>query len=212
MNGTKIRLSDFEMDLVQNADWILTKRVIIDKVYDLFGMLAEEYVSLVKKCGDQLPLNISSIPPKISKGENYHGLPYVVLDYPRYFEKENSFAVRSFFWWGNFFSSTFLVKGKYKKQFAEKFYDNYSFLSDYNYSICISEDEWDFRFTENNFTPVNKLGTKEWKDIIFRKNFVKLSVFISLNKWNEMPGLLSGYFKKNMLAAGINFQDDGINL
>ena len=212
MNEAKIRLSNFEMDLVQNSNWILTKRVIIDKVYNLFGMLAGEYVSLVKNCGNQFPLNISSVPPKISKGENYHGLPYVVLDYPRFFDKENSFAVRTFFWWGNFFSSTIQVKGEYKKLFAERLYNSYSFLSENNYCICVSDDEWDFRFDENNFKPVKNLEISDWEKIVYRMDFVKLSVFISLSKWNEMPGLLSGYFKKNMLAAGISFQDDEIIL
>lgn len=212
MNGAKIQLSAFEMDLVQNSDWILTKRVIIDKVYDLFGMLATEYVSLVKNYGYQLPVNISGAPPKISKGENYHGLPFVVLDYPRCFEKENSFAIRNFFWWGNFFSSTIQLKGKYKKQFAENFCNSYFFLSENNYCICISGDEWDFRFNENNLTPVKKFTVTEWEEIIYKKDFVKLSVIISLNKWNEMPELLLGYFKKNMFAAGINFQDGEIIL
>ena len=212
MSEAKIRLSNVEMDLVKNSDWILTKRHIIDKVYNLFGILAEEYVLLMKNCENQLPAGITSIPPKISKGENYHGLPFVVLDYPRFFEKENSFAVRSFFWWGNFFSSTIQVKGEYKKTIAERLYASYTFLSENNYFVCISNNEWDFRFNENNFIPVKKLNSSEWEEIIYRNNFIKLSVFISLNQWNEMPGLLSGYFKKNMVAAGINFQDGGTDL
>ncbi len=34
---TKITLSDKELSLVQNSEWILTKQVIIQKVYDLFA-------------------------------------------------------------------------------------------------------------------------------------------------------------------------------
>lgn len=212
MNKAKIQLSAFEMDLVQNSSWILTKRVIIDKVYKLFGLLAEDYVSIVNNCENQLPLNLSSIPPKISKGENYNGLPYVVLDYPRLFDKENSFAVRSFFWWGNFFSSTILVKGIYKEQFAEGFINSHSFLAQNNFCICIADDEWDFRFDENNFKPVNKFSSEDWEQLIKQNSFIKLSAKIDLSKWNEMPDLLSGYFKKNLMAAGINFQDGEINL
>ena len=32
-----------------------------------------------------LPGDIAAIAPKIARGENYLGLPYVMLDYPRYF-------------------------------------------------------------------------------------------------------------------------------
>ena len=49
--------------------------------------------------------------PKIAKGENYLQLPYVLLDYPRCFDKENIFAIRTMFWWGNFFSITLHLSG-----------------------------------------------------------------------------------------------------
>ena len=42
MNGAKIQLSPDELLLVQNGQWILTKNTIIQKVYHLFGSLAEE--------------------------------------------------------------------------------------------------------------------------------------------------------------------------
>ena len=42
MNPAKIRLSEHELQLIQNADLLLTKNKIIGKVYDLFGELSEE--------------------------------------------------------------------------------------------------------------------------------------------------------------------------
>jgi hypothetical protein len=212
MSAAKIQLSDIEMDLVQNSRWILTKREIIDKVYNLFGLLSNEYVSLLNQNNYLLPEEIISMAPKISKGENYHGLPYVVLDYPRYFDKENIFAIRNLFWWGNYFSSTLLIKGIYKNRFAEKIAANYNFLAAGNYAVCIAEDEWDFRFNENNFIPVSKITSDKWREIIFEKKFIKISVKISLTQWNNMQEILTGYFESNMNAAGINFRGGEINL
>ena len=37
---TKIALSSKELELVCNKEWILTKQIIIEKVYQLFGALA----------------------------------------------------------------------------------------------------------------------------------------------------------------------------
>jgi hypothetical protein len=39
MSAAKIRLSEKEMELVINADWILTKNIILDKVIELFSSL-----------------------------------------------------------------------------------------------------------------------------------------------------------------------------
>ena len=43
---------------------------------------------------DFLPAEMLFHSPKISKGENYKGLPYVMLDYPRCFGKTDIFAIR----------------------------------------------------------------------------------------------------------------------
>src|SRR5689334_6032402 len=116
MNQTKIMLSQKEMELVTRADWILTKNGIIKKVKQLFEELQEKQTEELKAHRSELPAAVFSFSPKISKGENYQGLPYLVLDHPRIFEKENILAVRTLFWWGNFFSTTLHVAGEYKKK------------------------------------------------------------------------------------------------
>src|SRR5262245_51174126 len=114
MNRAKIQLSADELSLVQNAAWLLTKNNIIDKVFELFGEVATGAGELLKEAADWLPKETFVQSPKISKGEKYLGLPYVMLDYPRMFSREDVFAIRTFFWWGNFFSVTLHIKGKYK--------------------------------------------------------------------------------------------------
>ena len=105
MNRAKVQLSEEELQLVQNAEWLLTKNRIISKVYEMFGSLADEYrATIVNKRG--LAEDVLKPAPKIFKGENYQGLPYVMLDYPRSFGKEDTFAVRTMFWWGHYFSIT----------------------------------------------------------------------------------------------------------
>ena len=78
MNEAKIQLSPEELDLAENGDWILTKNAIIGKVYLLFGNLAEKMRVELDKINWRGTLIKTS--PKISKGENYNGLPYVILD------------------------------------------------------------------------------------------------------------------------------------
>ena len=124
----KIQLSPAEMDLVCNADLLLTKNAIIDKVYLIFGDVAEQVRS------DLGPS------PKISRGENYLGLPWVMLDYPRLFGKEDTLATRVFFWWGNFFSITLHLKGIYKEQCKQNILDNLPLLEKYGFHVCISND------------------------------------------------------------------------
>ena len=89
MNVAKIQLSAEELSLVQNAGWLLTKNTIIEKVYALFGDIAHLSLSRFSGMRDNLNANpailLSEVlipSPKISRGENYGGLPWVMLDYP----------------------------------------------------------------------------------------------------------------------------------
>src|SRR6187549_876336 len=109
MQKVKLVLSEEELRIVSDPGIILTKNAIITKVYDLFGILAGEQIQF------QYPGEAGAIPPKISRGENYKGLPYVVLDYPRLFTSEHVFAIRTHFWWGNYFSVTLHLKGQFCK-------------------------------------------------------------------------------------------------
>ncbi|RTL58959.1 MAG: hypothetical protein EKK37_11625 [Sphingobacteriales bacterium] len=210
MSRAKIQLSSFEKELVQNSDWILTKRSIIDKVYTLFGNLSEIYSTIIDKAS--VPAEIRLTAPKISRGENYYGLPYVVLDYPRIFDKENVFAIRTLFWWGNFFSSSFHIKGEYKRQFIQSIFSNYEQFLKAGYFLCTNDDEWDFRFAENNFKSINEISRGEWETLLKEKSFIKLSVKIPLASWDHVTDELIKFFQLNLQSAGINFRDGEINL
>ncbi|MBX9782341.1 MAG: hypothetical protein K2X48_03510 [Chitinophagaceae bacterium] len=136
----KISLSAFELQLVSDAGIILTKNNIIQKVYELFGKVSDAYQKQLLNA--RLPKEAMALSPKISKGENYKGLPYVMLDYPRCFGKEDVFAVRSFFWWGNYFSSVLQLKGMYKAAYELKIMNAISNGQLNGYYINNSNEEW----------------------------------------------------------------------
>ena len=189
---TKIHLSERELKLVTDSEWILTKHVIIQKIYDLFGALLED----MKLENANLPILNNSILKnngKISKGENYLGLPYIILDYPNYFTKENIYAIRTMFWWGNFFSSTLHVKGIFKNQISNSPDKFFSFLKSNDYSICINNNEWEHHSNENNYLRSEDLN-KEKLDRILQKDFIKISKPLPLIEWdNGYDFLLQSY-------------------
>lgn len=191
---SKLTLSDEEQQLVNNSDWILTKRNIIDKVYHLFGNLAATMKITIEERGHQLPAEVIQSTAKISKGENYLKLPYVMLDYPRCFDGENIFAVRTMFWWGNFFSMTLQLSGVYKKMFAEHICNNQIRLVQNNFFLCINEDEWHHHFEENNYRSVKQFDEKEFSQVVREKKFIKLSVKFALNEWKNISGALEQSF------------------
>jgi len=188
----KLTLSDEELQLVNNAGWILTKHTITGKVYELFGHLAEEYKTVVEK--ENLPLAVVQSSPKISKGENYLLLPYVMLDYPRCFGGENIFAVRTMFWWGNFFSITLQLSGGYKKMFEENLVTGYDQLKQHGFYVCNNEDAWQHHFEKENYISLDQLTKEELQQVVLQKEFIKLAVKFPLNYWSKIAEMFPEKF------------------
>jgi hypothetical protein len=195
MQVSKVQFSPDELNLAQNAEWILTKNRVIGKVMLVFGELANDYRKLTDELIPVLPQQIISCSPKISRGEQYRGLPYVMLDYPRIFSKDDIFAIRTFFWWGNFFSITLHLKGQYKNQFQERILNNVRFFSQHHYSVAVSEDEWRHDFEEGIFEDVSS-SEAIFQERFGQKNFIKLARNWPIQRANQIKMLLAIEFEK----------------
>ncbi len=194
MDKAKIRLSPKEAELVSNADWILTKNGILQKAKFLLEDLQSSQLDFLQSHIKKLPAEVTNIPPKISKGENYKGLPYLVLDHPRYFEGQNHLAIRSMFWWGNFFSITLQLSGMYKKIYESKIETAFPYLKKEKFSVCISTGQWEHHFETNNYLPLKDMNADTFKKHSDSKDFIKLAKMYPLQHWDDAGYLLMTSF------------------
>jgi hypothetical protein len=193
MQGSaNVSLSAFEKELVMDANWILTKNHIIQKVFALFGLVSD--ACLLHPLLKHLPNEITATAPKISKGENYEGLPYVMLDYPRCFSKDDVFAIRTFFWWGNFFSITLHLKGKYKLQYEQVITDAIKAGELKNAWVNVSDHEWMHHFENKNMRPVDGMDANTLK----AKELLKLAYKLELKEWDNAEEFLLKAFDQYM--------------
>ena len=192
MANANVKLSLTELQLVCDEQFILTKNSIINKVYVLFGALSENFLVKAKNLEHIIPAEAMKLYPKIYRGENYKNLPYVTLDYPRHFSKENTFAIRCFFWWGNFFSITLHLAGEYAKNFISSAVNT---LQKSNWYVCVNEEQWEHHFNSDNYVMVNdetiaRLDKKLQEEI----PFLKIAKKISLHQWDEAYDFFTSNF------------------
>jgi hypothetical protein len=185
---TKLLLSEEELSLVQNTHWLLTKNNIIEKAKSMFGSLAATLQAEVEQQKDRLPEAIHLFSPKIFKGEYYQGLPYVMLDYPRVFTRNEVFAMRTMFWWGNFFSVTLQLKGSYQQLFGPVLLEKRARLARRGFYVCVSEDEWRHDFEPANYERIQLTGTNLEQAV--GGSFVKIAVQVPVSQWNDAAQLL----------------------
>jgi hypothetical protein len=186
MQQTKIVLSPKELEMVTDAGLILTKNAIIAKVYALFGVLSDEYSILLNRY-PALAEDIGPRSPKISKGEQYEGLPWVMLDHPRNYQGENAFGIRSFFWWGNYCSITLQLSGSHQQKYASVLQQNLAGSDDW--FVGVGTDRWQHHFRTDNYQPLTA-----WRGELVSLPFIKLSKKIALQEWDNLDQFfVAGY-------------------
>jgi hypothetical protein len=176
-----VKLSAAELKLVLDANFILTKNNIIAKVYDLFGNFSSFYVEKASKQAS-LPEEVVQISPKISKGENHEGLPWVVLDYPRFFSKEGEFSIRTFFWWGNFVSITLLLSGSYQQIYQPSIQRFHQSRESEHWFLCRHPNKWLHHFREDYYQPFSSFTSAD----IIQLPFIKLAKKVPLQQWDHI--------------------------
>jgi len=191
---TKIQLLPFEIELLSDAGFILTKNAILQKLKELLLSVETKQKEILKKYPAVIPQQVLKISPKISRGENYKGLPWLVLDHPRYFEQTNVFAIRTMFWWGNFFSITLHLSGRFKEHLQHKISEKRASLIKHNFFLCINSNEWEHHFKPDNYRPIKNYPVNELEKIITESSFLKIAVKFTLDQMTAMEEMLcSGY-------------------
>lgn len=188
------------MRLVLEPEVILTKNSVMGKVMEMMAGLSEAYRPVWEGAAGAkggAPMSpdarAGSSSPKISRGENYLGLPWVILDYPRFFGREDVFAIRTMFWWGHAFTVTLHLKGRYLELHLPVIERHWMVLARAGFHVGLSTDEWRHEHVANNYGVLEgPEGLRQGRD------FLKLSAAVALSRWDDALVLMTDMFKTLM--------------
>lgn len=181
------KLDASAVELINDSTFLNTKNEII-------AFLSQELYKLAGDTKQNFKQSLDAV-PKVSKGENLKGLPYLVLDYPRIFQKENVFAFRTLFWWGNYVSFTLHLKGEYlDSQFINPL------LLNQEKDICIvsfSGDEWNHDLLSSDYIKLKDLDINSLDCLAIP--FLKICYKMELDQVNKLKQHYTKY--KEILLA-----------
>lgn len=195
MLPANLRLSQEERLLLLDTRFILTKNAILEKVEILFGELSENFRSVVQRIEIETAAPFI-LTPKIARGENYEGLPWVMMDYPRLFTKKDTCAIRCFFWWGHYCTITLQLSGTYQEQYfqaTKNFVQNSCQQNQNEWYLSIGTNAWQHVLSEFDYTPILQIPQQYWEQ---ERPFLKLTKKIPLEKWDEMTNFFEEGFKE----------------
>lgn len=205
MKSAKINVSEDELKLMLNKEWLYQKRMIIEKVYEFLSLLHDDYHAVAAEREHilaYLPVNRMG---KISRGENLLGLPYLVMDYPALFGKEKIIAIRTLFWWGNFFSISLHLSGL--RIPPKQALPWLKYFNEHKFSINASGKEWNHDFDRQGFEPFTG-NHLDYANKIATNGIFRVSCKTSLGDWTQARQTLLHSFEKIIVFLETNFPGD----
>ena len=195
MEPSKIALSEADWQQAAVPDLILTKNRVISGVYDLFGRLAGTYQAAFAPVAARFP-GVDAWTPKISRGEKYRDMPWVMLDYPRCFAAaQGHFAIRTFFWWGHYFSIQLQLSGGYAQQLLPLL----GWLQAKGWYVGCTDDPWDMELPHAGWRWPVESGLPDGGTWV-----AKAAKKIPIREWVQVETFMEEAYRElaTMLAAG----------
>lgn len=187
-------LTPEERALVFNADWLRMKHGIMDKVMLLLGQVQDAITVL--PAWQQWPeaKPALALGAKMSKGERYKDLPYVILDYPRLFSREDIFALRTMFWWGHDFTATLHLAGHSLARHRARLERAKPALEAAGAQLYIlEEDPWHHEVGAGIYQPLSMVSQAAWEQAL-DKDFIKLARSFDLGEWEQVITGAAGFY------------------
>ena len=185
-----------------NPDPMFLKQGIFRKLDQLFGSVQEELKVILNEADWIFPEETDLSRGKISRGENYLGLPWMMLDFPRLFSTEQTVALRTFFWWGNSYSCHLLISGSVLPGAISSLISSEK-RSNSPLLISTGSDPWKHHFNESEFVSLKELSVERISQLQINPNYLKLSAWFSLDKSAILPQLICSFFNEAGSLTGL---------
>jgi len=179
-------LSEEQIDFLSSKEFFQLKKEADNKIGSMLYS-TQNYIQTLWNSRNRwhLPAEVSKIPGKISKGNNYKGFPYQVFDYPSAFVEKGIFSFRIVVWYGNSFSVNLILTNA----FLEFFHPQIQRLVGKNIQLMKEGNIWETDTSTSSLVP---LETPYLADIngYFEKNeSIRLIRQFDMNQINSLHRL-----------------------
>lgn len=199
-----VSLSDKEMSYLEDVDFLLTRRKINRKINRLLLQCEADLKQYLKAKPIAFPEGVKFKAGKIARGENYLRLPYYILDFPRQFSQDSIFALRTMFWWGNYFVVTFHLSGLALEMYREKMMHELVKMQEEDiYLYHHPSDPWQHHISEDTYRKLKDWPASELQEHLASVEHLKLCDVLPLKNWNHLPAFTIDFFRKMLKLVSL---------
>ncbi len=167
-----------EFDALADTRFFALKGTATTRIRSSFAALREALRPEVAGDGWLCAGAVDVTAGQLTGGEDYRGLPYVVLDFPRHFSREEFLAMRTLFWWGHYVVYALILKGPWLSQVRDRLATALPALEAAGVEATLAADPWDWRRGGGWTRPLrDDADTRAW---LGAAPFLKLMRFLPL--------------------------------
>jgi hypothetical protein len=177
MQKCAIKLTNHQLKLAADTDYPITKNQVIANISLLFDELGKHLQQTHFEGSFQF-LNHGSY--KVTRGENYQGLPYIVLDYPKISGTDFPIVMRTMFWWGKYFSFNIIIQDE---SLLNKIKPANWLDKNRELFALTSTDKWDNDVLSNAYEPFTLHRNLSYNHIA---GCTRLSAILPISQYEEL--------------------------
>ena len=157
-----------------------TKAQVMVKVRQILENLHECFKAELIGCDLLAPESFNPDAAQFVKGEHLEDFPYQYLDYPRHYTREEKFAFRSLFWWGNHMVFALILDGPNIRRYKENIIDRFADIAGNHICLCLSSSLWEWKEGPGYTMELTQDRKSQTAAVLANRSFVKLARFIPL--------------------------------
>lgn len=190
-------LDDVARAFMSKPEPMRLKKAIVQHVEQGFFTMAKEIENKLPSATLKIDTAWNLRPTKISKGENYQDMPYMVLDCPFLMHQKDLLFFRTMFWWGHYFSLNLLIKGESFQHPAQALIHHLQKKPEADIYILTSDNFWQNDISGIDYASCNaKAAQQSWEQY----RHVRIAHRIDFNAMDSLQDKCMSFIQK-MLSA-----------
>ncbi len=173
--------SDHEMQMINTVEVFLHKPAIMKKTEQLLNDLNQALISELATDCRKFPEGIDMIKGQVVRGENHKGFPFISLDMPQFFTKQEMFTFRTLFWWGHCLVFSLIVKGDKLSQYLDTLLQYQHEPTWQQTHIAITPTPWEWDLSTENYIALPTHDANHLHKQIKQIQYIKLCRFYPAN-------------------------------
>lgn len=188
----KLHIPPEGITTLRNTAFFSFKRDFTQQIIAHFGAIIHTLKEADYVRAFPFPAGTDTSVGKISKGEQYQGLPYVIADFPRLFSNDTVLAYRIMFWWGHYFSFTWHLQGEVLNQYWPAIRSTWPLdILPADTAIAWQGDPWQHAVSAPYYQSVRQVSLP-----VERPAFVKLALVLPFEKADQLKAVACDYAMK----------------